>query len=77
MDLKNLASKATFMQLQINYQLIKLTLQAETWKALESHEKNKVRDIASLRINLSLNTVHLSPPMFGQFCKKFSILFFP
>ena len=28
-----------------------------------------LRDIASLRINLSLNTVQLSPPMFGQFCE--------
>ena len=28
-----------------------------------------LRDIASLHINLSLKTVQLSPPMFGQFCE--------
>ena len=29
----------------------------------------RLRDIASLRTNLSLNTVQLSPFMFGQFCE--------
>ena len=34
-------------------------------------------DIASLCINLSLKTVQFSPPIFGQFCEKNNILFFP
>ena len=33
-------------------------------------------DIASLCINLSLKTVQLAPPIFGQFCEKTNILFF-
>ena len=37
----------------------------------------QIRDITSLRINLSLKTVQLSPPIFGQFCEKTNILFFP
>ena len=38
-----------------------------------------IRDIVGLRINLSLKTVQLSPPIFGQICerKKTNILFFP
>ena len=39
-DPTNLASKGTFLQPQINYQVTKLTLQAETWKPLESHEND-------------------------------------
>ena len=34
-------------------------------------------DIASLCINLSLKTVLLSPPIFGQFCEKLIICFPP
>ena len=33
------------------------------------NDRKLLRDIASLRINLSLNTVQLSPPMFDQFCE--------
>ena len=33
-----------------------------------------IRNIASLRINLSLKTVQLSPPIFGHFCEYIGIL---
>ena len=36
-----------------------------------------VRDIAILRINLSLKTVQLCPPIFGQFCEKLIFCFSP
>ena len=35
----------------------------------ETQEAESIRDIASLRINLSLKTVQLSPPMFNKFCE--------
>ena len=40
-------------------------------------QKNHLRDIASLRINLSLKTVQLSPLIFGQFCEYIILLFCP
>ena len=36
-----------------------------------------LRGIASLRINLSLKTVQLSPPIFGHFCEYIILLFCP
>ena len=36
-----------------------------------------LRDIASLRINLSLKTVQISPPIFGQFCEKKLFCYLP
>ena len=36
-----------------------------------------LRDIASLRINLSLKTVQFSRPIFGHFCEKIIISFSP
>ena len=34
-----------------------------------------IRDIVGLRIDLSLKTVQLSPPIFGQFCEKIKLIF--
>ena len=42
-----------------------------------SSNSDSVRDIARLRINLSLKTVQLSPPIFGQFCEKLIFCFSP
>ena len=39
--------------------------------------KYYIRDIASLRVNLSLITVQLSPSILGQFCEKLIFCFFP
>ena len=39
--------------------------------------KSFIWDIASFRINLSLKTVQLSPPIFGQVCEKLIFCFFP
>ena len=36
-----------------------------------------LRDIASLRIDLSLKPVQISPPIFAQFCEKLIFCFFP
>ena len=36
-----------------------------------------VRDIASLRVDLSLKTVQLSRPIFGHFVNKLVFWFFP
>ena len=38
---------------------------------------NRVGDIATLHIHLSLKTVQLSPPIFGKFCEKLILCFSP
>ena len=50
-----------------------------SWSAsLSSAYVYKVLEgIASLRINLSLKTVQLSPPIFGHFCEYIILLFCP
>ena len=49
-----------------NHNGIKLNSKSE-WHQPQIVRTKTLGDIASLRINLSLKTVQLSPPMFGQF----------
>ena len=50
---------------------------ATNYQKVRIGKDRKIQDIASLRINLSLKTVQLSPPIFGQFGEKTDIQFFP